>query len=171
TSPAARALHDQGATLEGCREKAAEAVGPDGVAGPAVDTRAELPLTDRAKRALERASRLALRRREALVQPGHVLISVLDVEGTAGQVLRRLNVDLAGVQRQLDHPPVAATDPPDDTRPRRAAGPPRCGQCGGALDATLAHRVVRSSGDDGEARDLIVAYCAECGSALGVTPT
>lgn len=169
-SPAARALHDHGATLEACREKALEAVGPDGAEVLGGDARAELPFTDRARRALERASRLALRRRETLVQPGHVLLSVLDVEGTAGQVLRRLNVDLDGVRRELEAPPEPTAGPAPDPPPP-AGVVPRCAQCGGALDVTLTHRMVRSTGETGPGRDLLVAYCGECGSAVGITTT
>ena len=74
-SEAARALTAAGATLQGCRELVAEAVGDQ----PQVPPAAELRLTDRANRALERAARLARRRRDPRVEPSHVLVSVLDV--------------------------------------------------------------------------------------------
>ena len=53
-SAAARALVASGVTLDACRDKVAEAVAIPGKVSDAGD----LPFTDRAKRALERASRL-----------------------------------------------------------------------------------------------------------------
>jgi ribosomal protein L34E len=48
-------------------------------------------------------------------------------------------------------------------------GVPRCGQCGRPLEGSLAHRVLRSTAATGEQRDLLVAYCAGCGSAVAAT--
>ena len=157
-SGAARALVAAGVTLDGSRQKVAEAVAAEGN-GEA----GELPFTDRAKRALERASRLSLRRHDDQVETEHVLLSLLDVEGTAGQVLRGLAIDPARVRAALE-------SPSDD--PRAGAGhrtSPRCPACGSALDAALAHRVVSSHGDGGHAQDFVVAYCSACGSAIGIT--
>src|SRR5207245_5319904 len=86
-SPAGRALAACGATPAGCRSKVAEAVGPDSASAAG-----ELAWSDRAKRALDRASRMSLRRRDDSVDVEHILLSVLDVEGRAGQVPRGLSV-------------------------------------------------------------------------------
>jgi ATP-dependent Clp protease ATP-binding subunit ClpA len=101
---AARALMSSGATLDGSRTKVAEA-GSAKSPAPSWGSEAatdDLPFTDRARRALERASRLSLRRRSEQVSVEHVLLSVLDVEGTAGQVLRGLGVDMVGLRDVID---------------------------------------------------------------------
>lgn len=166
-SPSARALVATGATLDASRAKVAEAVtvtGGRGQPGP-------LQLTDRARRALERASRLSLRHHAEHVETEHVLLSLLDVEGTAGQVLRGLGVDLARVRAALG--PMADDD---RTTPGPAEGgptvraSPRCGACGSALAAALGHRVLASPGEGRDPREFLVAYCSACGSAIGATP-
>lgn len=149
---AARALVAAGATLDGSRDKVAEAVPED------TSKVGDLQLTDRAKRTLERASRLSLRRHDEQVETQHVLFSLLDVEGTAGQVLRGLGVDLERVRAALDSPGA----------PHRAS-PPRCAVCAAALDTALAHRVVTSHSESRNRQDFVVAYCSACGSAIGAT--
>ena len=160
-SRAARALVASGATLGGCRSKVSESV----VANPRI-TDGPLPLTERANRALERAERLSLRRREPKVEPEHVLVSVLDVEGRAGQVLRSLTVDLLRLREAVDaeSAPVAEPQP----KAKRPPGP-RCPTCRAGLAGGLAHQVVRSHDPDGGGdRDLVVAYCPGCGSVIPV---
>src|SRR5206468_11578737 len=128
----------------------------------------ELPLTERANRAMERAGRLSLRRRDPKVEPEHVLLSVLDVEGRAGQVLRVINVDPLRLREAVDsvgistHVAVAdsvadadagadAGADADAKAVEHHSGPgvsqpssPRCASCGAGLDRALAHRVMRS---------------------------
>ena len=147
-----------GATLDGSRDKVAEAVPAEGTG--TVD---DLQFTDRVKRTLERASRLSLRRHDEQVETEHVLLSLLDVEGTAGQVLRGLGVDIERVRAALASPPDEEVTP----AARRAS--PRCAVCGSALDAALAHRVVTSHNDSRHRQDFVVAYCSGCGSAIGAT--
>jgi len=165
-SSAARALAASGATLDGCREKVAEAV-------PVTDggsSATELQFTDRAKRAIERAARLSLRQHDEHVDTGHLLISLLDVEGTAGQALRGLAVDLARLRVALD-------SRIDEERSRRVSeeggvlehASPRCGACGSALATSLTHGVVTSRGDTRQPQQFLVAYCASCGSVIGAT--
>ena len=154
---AARALAAAGATLDGSRDKVAEAVSAEGTGK--VD---DLQLTDRAKRTLERASRLSLRRHDEQVKTEHVLLSLLDVEGTAGQVLRGLGVDLVRVRAALDSPLGNAT-----RATHRAS--PRCTVCGSGLDTALAHRVVTSHSESRKRQEFVVAYCSACGSAIGAT--
>jgi Clp amino terminal domain, pathogenicity island component len=98
---AAAALVDAGVKLEGTRQKVAEAVGPDH-GGARHD--GELPLTDRARRSLERANRLSIRERDDEVDPEHILLSVIQVEGRAGQVLRGLGVDPGVIAREVESP-------------------------------------------------------------------
>jgi ATP-dependent Clp protease ATP-binding subunit ClpA len=172
-SAAARALVMAGATVDAARDKVAEAVGRNG--GPARS--GDLPFTVRATRALDRASRLSLRRRDAEVETEHVLLSVLDVEGTAGQVLRRLGVDIPGLRRAVDLASVggsvdlaadsetaAGGDRPRSDRSERSM--PNCAVCHSSLDKTLAYRVLAARGEGGQSKNIVVVYCSACGAAL-----
>jgi ATP-dependent Clp protease ATP-binding subunit ClpC len=173
---AAGALVACGATLEGCRVKVAEAVASKRPGPPTP----ELTLTDRANLALERAGRLSLRQRCVRVEANHILLSVLNVEGTAGQVLRGLGVDPDCVRRRLASPTddrrasPADDRPAPDTPPTGADDPepiaPRCPHCGSRLDATLAHRALTSRDLDGGLARFLVAYCSVCGCAIAGAP-
>jgi ATP-dependent Clp protease ATP-binding subunit ClpA len=174
-SRAARTLAVTGVTLETVREKTAEAVGrargdaEDGKAG----VKGDLALTSRAKRALDRAARFSLQRRDAYVETEHILLGVLDVEGTAGQVLRRLGVDVARLREAADRTPVErlAVTAPEQLDDEGTS--PRCPACGAALDSTLVHRVLpgpAAAAQGTATRSFVVAYCSACGSALGAAP-
>ncbi len=154
-SRAAHALTGAGATLDGCRDKVVEATGSK-VGGP---RGGDPGYTDRANRALERAGRLSLRRRAPAVETEHILVSVLDVEGTAGQVLRGLTVDLARVRDALTVD-SSETVPEVPAPPRDTA--PVCPHCRADLAATLADRLVSG---------YRVMYCSACGCALGAQAT
>jgi ATP-dependent Clp protease ATP-binding subunit ClpC len=167
TSSAARALESSGATLDASRNKIEEAVG----VAPRDSRGAAVPFSDRAKRALERANRLSLRRREPHVETEHVLVSVLEVEGRAGQILRGLAIDPVALRDAVDsfmeERPVAVARTEGSTEP----GGPRCRGCGSTLDASLTHRVMNSHGVTGEVRDLLIAYCSVCGWVFGASAT
>jgi len=97
-SRAARALITVGVAPSACRQKVAEAVGT--VPGPSSKD-GDLDLTERARRSLQRAVRLANRQRQDHVEPEHILLSLIQVEGRAGQVLRGLGVDPGRVRSVL----------------------------------------------------------------------
>ncbi len=174
-SRAAQALEAAGATIYAVRDKVAEAVARRATGSGD----GELTLTPRAQRALERATRFSLQARLSHVEPEQVLLGVLDVEGTAAQVLRGLGVDvsaLAGAVAPPGQPQVpAAVAPvaPTDTAPEAdtEVAPPRCATCGAGLEAALRWRGLAVAGETGESRDLVVAYCTSCGSAVGVVPS
>lgn len=162
---AGQVLRASGATLDGCRSKVAELVGPP--TGTAEEP--ELSFTDRAKRALQRADRLSLRRHDEHVEPDHILLSLLDVEGTAGQVLRGVSVDVVDLR-------LAASKVLDGAR-RPGAGPhdgkeaePRCTMCGSPLGDRPSYRILTSEDEDGQALRMIVTYCGSCGGIFGVGP-
>jgi ATP-dependent Clp protease ATP-binding subunit ClpC len=181
-TPAAAALDAAGATLARARLKVAEAVGerrPETTPG-------DVPLTARAKRALERASRFSLQRRSPEIETEHILLALLNVEGTASQVLRGLGVDLVALHDAVVAGPDA--DAPPKKRPRaakrspepkparvRAPAPPpapepRCGECGTPLAGGVLVRAVPARDEAGGAHEIRVVFCARCGSALGVSP-
>ena len=187
-SPAAKALDRAGATLAAARPKVSEAVGerqPETMPG-------DLPLTARAKRVLERASRFSLQRRSPEVETTDVLLAILNVDGTAGQVLRGLGVDLVALEERVTEAPpepspapapVAKRAPATKKAPAAKKAPPakrspalplavepRCPSCGAPLgDGVVAHTVpVHGSGGASAQVELIL--CPRCGSALGVAP-
>lgn len=157
----ARTLAAVGATPAAVRAKVAEASGgrrPPTATGT-------LELTPRATRALARAHWYSHRAKAEHVGARHVLLGVLDIEGTAGQVLRGVGADLGALRTQLTDAGAPAPSEPAAASP--AAVDPRCGSCGTVVDE-LAFRVVRATDADGRAGDAVVFSCRGCGVVLGV---
>ena len=104
----------------------------------------------------------------------HVLMGVLDVEGTAGQVLRGLGVDVEPLRAALDTL-VEAPSPNRTAESReRDAGmfrPATCPSCSASLDEELVYRVVTAVGAPGPTRNAVIFECGSCGRVLGVGPT
>ncbi len=190
-TPAADALDAAGATLAGARPKVAEAVGerqPETVPG-------ELPLTARAKRVLERANRFSLQRRSPEIETEHLLLAILNVDGTAGQVLRGLGVDLTALYEKVSALPPAppakrAADRAAERAaktpvPKKAAAPkrapehkqaalpvelePRCSSCGAPLGDGVLSRSVAVRGNARSSKQIQLICCPRCGSTLGVS--
>lgn len=183
---AAATLHGAGVTLDAARSKVAEAVGARRPPG----ARAHLELSSRASRALARASRASLQRRDPHVGTADVLRGMLDVEGTAGQVLRGLGIETARLRTDVGSnghdspakavPPPAAEPTPAPVRAPMVDSPPRtlppssapaCRSCRAQLVDTLRHQVLRSVGTSGNHRDIVVVFCAACGDTVGAFPS
>jgi ATP-dependent Clp protease ATP-binding subunit ClpA len=184
-SVAAGALTDAGVGLAAARRKVSEAVGP-------TDARrlrtAALSGSPRALRAAGRAARFAHARRAASVGSEHLLLGVLDVEGTAGQVLRGLGVDVDRLRTTLAteiETADTATDPSQSTADAPVATldtvetvetvdlttvPPMCPSCAREVDGSLRVRTVMASGPGATTRDALVFSCGDCGHVLGVAP-
>lgn len=163
TSAAARALVASGATVAATRAKVAETAGG---AGPSNDV--DLDLSSRAARAVGRARRFSHGERSEEVAARHLLLGVLDVEGTAGQVLRGIGVDVAALRHallQATDGDVADTEPPPETDAVAA----RCHGCGAAVDQ-VTFATVPAIADDGRTGDVVVFSCGACGTVLGITP-
>jgi len=161
-------LTDAGVTLAAARNTVSEAVGtpPVGTTGGV----GPLPSTARAGRALGRAARFAHAEGSDIIESEHLLWGVLDVEGTAGQVLRGLGVDVEALRAQLEtreahHPTRTSSE-----EPLAALGPETCPSCGVALDGRLSSRIVAAADESGSQRDAIVFSCGSCGRVLGVAP-
>ena len=180
---AAQALADAGATLAAARHKIAEAAGPSAVGGGGGgggDTAAS-GRTARATRALNRSVRFSHARRSEVVTTDHVLLGVLDVEGTAGQVLRRLGVDVQRLREALDEAPspeadagVGATPLPTDSQETRRPpvatdrhpAPLICPSCGIALRGHVSLHEL-----DVGAHTVSAVACSTCGVLLGLLPS
>jgi ATP-dependent Clp protease ATP-binding subunit ClpA len=163
-------LAQAGASLAAARHKVAEAGGPPQPDAVSVDGER----TDRATRALNRAVRFAHAARSDTVSTEHLLLGVLDVEGSAGQILRRLGVDVPRLRAALQAPesaavdavaPVVHGDPTETPEPR---APVVCPSCSGPLaDAIALHELSVL----GRKRPVGVLACAHCGAFLGVSET
>jgi hypothetical protein len=154
------------ATVAATRAKVAETAGSTD--GPFDGDPAPTP---RAARAVGRAHRLSHADRSEEVRARHLLLGLLDVEGTGGQVLRGIGVDVARLRASLEAGAASAAEPdpaPVTAAPIDAVGP-RCSGCGAAVDE-LAFANVPATDADGRSGDVVVFSCRSCGTILGVTP-
>jgi ATP-dependent Clp protease ATP-binding subunit ClpA len=137
-SAAARALSAAGATRAAARHKVVETAG--GGRGRAPD--GPLELSARAGRAVGRAHRFSHNDHAEAVGADHLLLGVLDVEGTAGQVLRGIGVDVAKLRDALRS--TATDDASVEPSPAGAA---------------ISHG----------AGTTVTATCPHCGEAITIT--
>jgi ATP-dependent Clp protease ATP-binding subunit ClpC len=162
------ALVSAGATLDATRAKIAEAVAQRGSG-----QLGSLQLSPRAQRAVDRASRLSLQRRDAQVDPEHLLVGVLDVEGRAGQALRSLGVDVVALRAASDLPKQnLGGDQQSRPTPSMGSAPtPHCAACMSGLDNQgLAYRIIVAEDAQGRRRNFAVTSCAACGAVIGASP-
>jgi ATP-dependent Clp protease ATP-binding subunit ClpA len=167
-SDTSKLLTAAGVTLAAARNTVSEAVGKPSVG--ATGGGGPLPSTARAGRALGRGARFAHAEGSDIIESEHLLWGVLDVEGTAGQVLRGLGVDVDSLRDQLE-----TLEANRGTRTSREAavtefGSEKCPSCGIALEETLSYRTVVATSDSGSQRDAVVFSCGNCGRLLGVAP-
>jgi hypothetical protein len=188
---AARLLGSSGVTLAAARRKAAEASGAHRLEEALGEARAggrSAPgpvRSARAERAIGRAFRFAHEHRSQEVRTEHLLLGVLDVEGTAGQVLRGLGVDLDALRSSIERPAggggAAAPEPEtvaddDDVAvgavPSSRKGPyvppASCASCSNPLDGSLHFSVLTALDAEQRKRDVIVVSCKACGAAVGI---
>jgi ATP-dependent Clp protease ATP-binding subunit ClpA len=165
-------LKDRGVTDGSARRKIAEAVP---VVEPA-DPKAPLPRTARCGRAIGRATRFARDDHADLVGCRHLLLGVLDVEGTAGQVLRGLGIDIehlrsaVGPAEPTTHEP-AVDDQPTEPMAELAPLPVRCPHCAAPLaDGVTGTRLPLTGQGGGGGRTVLSVSCPACGTLLGVAP-
>lgn len=159
TSAAATALRDAGATIDAARRKVAEAVG----SGPPGTTPASS--SARASRAIGRAPRFARDLGADGVGSEHLLLAVLDVEGTAGQVLRGLGVDIEQLGNALGA--RTATAAREEHAHPVISVKPTCPGCRLTLDATLTATPLPVSGTP-DRQGVTVVSCPACGHTLGI---
>ena len=159
-------LGRNGATLAAARRKVHEARPP--AAGRRRRPRGPLDTTPRAARSLVRSVRFAHQARSHEVDCVHLLLAVVDVEGTASLVLRGLGVDLDRLRSELEAggAPVAATQRSGDPAPE-----PLCPACSSALTDAIHAHATHAVDDTGTSRHVTVYACASCGYALGVGPS
>src|SRR5262245_34964467 len=166
-SDASRELTNAGVTLTASRKKVSEAVGKSSAGttfagGP-------LPRTARARRALGRAARFAHAAGSDIITSDHLLLGVLDVEGTAGQVLRGLGVDVDSLRDRLEAESASGANASPG---RMVAGvsSTACPSCGLALEENLTYRVIAATSEAGSSRDTVLYSCGNCAQVLGVSP-
>jgi ATP-dependent Clp protease ATP-binding subunit ClpC len=164
-SDAADALVAAGATVAATRAKVAETAGP---ASPTTHGEAEPDPSSRASRAVGRAHRFSHADRSEEVRARHLLLGLLDVEGTGGQVLRGIGVDVARLREALLAEAPSSKGEPAEPTPSRAVGP-RCGGCGADV-GELAFANLHATDADGRTGEVVVFSCRACGAILGMTP-
>jgi len=155
--PASAALTAAGATVAATRHKVTE------LAPRREPTEGPLEPTSRASRAIGRSHRFSHQERAEEVGTQHVLLGVLDVEGTAGQLLRGIGVDVVALRAALREGPAPAADAPEPAAPT-------CPACSAPVDE-LAFRIVKAVDADGRSGDAVVFSCRACGVVLGVSRT
>ena len=178
---AANRLLEAGANINAIRRKVAEVV-PQGKPA-AIEF---LPRSERAVRAIGRAARFSHADNASTIASEHLLLGVLDVEGTAGQVLRGLGVDVGRLRASLldpaSAPPVdavpavetAAADPTGEAPAVTPSGPysplpATCPGCAVELDDTVTYKVLIAHGSRGP-REVIALSCGNCSRLLGAAP-
>jgi ATP-dependent Clp protease ATP-binding subunit ClpC len=177
---AAKALASLGVSLEDVRRDVGEIVGR----GSEVP-RGHIPFTPRAKKVLELSLREALQLGHNYIGTEHILLGLIrEGEGVAAQVLQKLGADLNRVRQTVvqllsEHTAETATavgeglgvftEGGSPTLEPLGDDAPTCPNCFGALDETLAVRVLETTAE-GEDLSVKIAYCSRCGVALGVAP-
>ena len=177
---AARALTSLGVSLEAVRHDVGEIVGR----GSDVP-RGHIPFTPRAKKVLELSLREALQLGHNYIGTEHILLGLIrEGEGVAAQVLQKLGADLNRVRQTVvqllskDTAETATavgdavgvyTEGVAPTSEPLGDDAPTCPNCFGALDETLAVRVLETTAE-GENLSVKIAYCSRCGVALGIAP-
>lgn len=159
-SAASRALRDGGAALAAARRKVTEAVGA-GQPGAAPTASSA-----RASRAIGRAPRFARDLGADGVGSEHLLLAVLDVEGTAGQVLRGLGVDIEQLGNTLGARTVTAAR--EEHAHPVVSVRPVCPGCRLTLDAALVATPLPVSGSP-DLHEITIVSCPACGHTLGLT--
>ena len=167
-SNASATLTASGVTLAAARIKVTEAVGMSSQLD--VARREPLRRTPRAERALGRSARFAHLDGSDVITSDHLLHGVLDVEGTAGQVLRGLGVDVDLLRSALAaaDPDLAAAPPLERTV--RAGVLPRCHSCNSTLEEHLLYRIVTATSESRGPRDVALFSCGACGCVVGIVP-
>lgn len=178
---ASNRLLESGANINAIRRKVAEAV-PQG--NPA--TIEVLPRSERAVRAIGRAARFSHADNASTIASEHLLLGVLDVEGTAGQILRGLGIDVSRLRARLldpDVPPpelpaepgaVAGSDVGGSDAKITPSGPfsplaVTCPGCAVELDDTVTYKVLIAHGSRGP-REVLALSCGNCSRLLGTAP-
>jgi ATP-dependent Clp protease ATP-binding subunit ClpC len=180
---AAKALDSLNIKLDAVRREIEDVIG-QGQAAP----RGHIPFTPRAKKVLELSLREALQLGHNYIGTEHILLGLIrEGEGVAAQVLQKLGADLNRVRQSViqllsgyaagrevreveggaEMEELATEIAP--TAIRAAEDAPMCPNCFGALDETLAVRVLETTAE-GEPFSVRIVYCSRCGVALGVLP-
>jgi ATP-dependent Clp protease ATP-binding subunit ClpC len=157
--PVAELLAGMGVTTASVRGQVTRMLHPGG------PTPGELlPLAVEASQALGQAPREALRLGHDRVQPGHVLLALLEVhDGNLPVLFARLGVT-APVLRERTTALLEGGPPPGPAAalpaPERASAAPVCARCGSAISL---HVVDTDAG-------VRVAACRHCGAVVGAWP-
>ena len=169
------AMNDDGAAREVLREAGITAAAVRQLVAEAPPAEAAtdgtLPLSARASRAFVRARRFSQRAQAEEVGTVHVLQGVLDVEGTAALIVRRLNGDTGFIARAADvtDPRASARTPADMSgtgSPASVDSGLTCPRCHSPLE--LSYSILQAAGAAGP-RDIAVFSCSVCRQVIGAS--
>jgi ATP-dependent Clp protease ATP-binding subunit ClpC len=174
---AGKALTSLDISLEAVRKQVEEIIGQ----GQAVP-RGHIPFTPRAKKVLELSLREALQLGHNYIGTEHILLGLIrEGEGVSAQVLLKLGADLNRVRQTVIQLLSGSTEVAEAGSGETVGGyvevtaspvevvvddAPTCPNCFGALDETLAVKVLETTAG-GETLSVKIAYCTRCGVALG----
>jgi ATP-dependent Clp protease ATP-binding subunit ClpC len=177
---AGKALASLDISIEPVRRQVEEIIGQ----GRAAAT-GHIPFTPRAKKVLELSLREAQQLGHNYIGTEHILLGLLrEGEGVATQVLDNLGAEPnrireTVIQLMSGWTEVAASSGSEEIGVSTgtvgasvemvADDAPTCPNCFGALDETLAVRVLETAAE-GEPFSIRIAFCSRCGVALGALP-
>jgi ATP-dependent Clp protease ATP-binding subunit ClpC len=187
-----RALTSLGVSLETARATTQEIIGA-GQSPPS----GHIPFTPRAKKVLELSLRESLQLGHNYIGTEHVLLGLIrEGEGVAAQVLARLGAGLADARQAVID--ILSTTPPEERPMPRAPGRapasdagvsswgrqmlastqigdeadlgPNCPTCRVPIASSLAWERMDGVGEDSKRIAMIVVFCMDCGTTIGVLP-
>jgi ATP-dependent Clp protease ATP-binding subunit ClpC len=174
---AGKALVSLDISIEAIRRQVEEIVG-QGRAAPT----GHIPFTPRSKKVLELSLREALQLGHNYIGTEHILLGLIrEGEGVATQVLVKLGANLSRVRETVIQLISGWTEAAASSGGEEigvftetvaemvevvADDAPTCPNCFGALDETLAIKVLETTAD-GDTISVKIAYCRRCGVALG----
>jgi ATP-dependent Clp protease ATP-binding subunit ClpA len=181
---AGKALVSLDISLQAVRQQVEEIIG-QGQAAPM----GHIPFTPRAKKVLELSLREALQLGHNYIGTEHILLGLIrEGEGVAAQVLQKLGADLDRVRQtvvqllsgyaagaevrkveggaEMAEMEVELATEIAPTAIPTAEVAPMCPNCFAALDETLAVKAMETT-SEGERLSVKIAYCNQCGVALG----
>ena len=155
---AAQVLESLGISLDSARHKVEERVGR-GESAP----QGHIPLTPRAKKALELSLREALQLGHNYIGTEHLLLGLIrEEEGVASQVLGELGADLGAVRQGVIEVLRSLREAPP-------AGTSTCPRCRAPViaNAKVMPLTLGTQAEDQKV-DLLAIYCGRCGNHLAI---
>lgn len=125
-----------------------------------------IPFTRNAKAALEQGLEVATGQGDRDIRPGHILGAIGQLPGCVAY--RALDLDQVRAKMLMTVLFEKDVEPPQ-TQSMDREPDPSCAGCHASLADHLAHRVITSTDEIGQAMDVTIIYCRQCGTSLGAS--